>query len=150
MIEIKNESWYPVQYIKLTFFLTCFKIHNNGHLIPSIQYFRKCYDMLLNECRKETLTKLKFMILIEHKFREKQAIIENLLLHTVCKQNKVFLSFLNRVMQVLVCERQCLGEKRDEFALQHKNMYISGITIQKSEIWQRLIKNKLILGKNCR
>lgn len=73
---------------------------------------------------KIALTKLEFMILIEHKFREKQAIIKNLVKkkqHTVCKQNKVLLSFSIIIMQVLfVTGNVSLGEKMDEFAYQHK------------------------------
>lgn len=71
---------------KNNFFLTCFKMHNYGYLYPLHYNVRKCYD-LMNA--KIALTKLEFMILIEHKFREKQAIIRNLVKknHTVCKQN---------------------------------------------------------------
>lgn len=79
-------------------------MHNYGYLYPLHYNVRKCYD-LMNA--KIALTKLEFMILIEHKFREKQAIIRNLVKkkHTVCKQNKVLLSFSIIIMQVLVCDR---------------------------------------------
>lgn len=71
---------------KNNFFLTCFKMHNYGYLYPLHYIVRKCY-VLMNA--KIALTKLEFMILIEHKFREKQAINRNLVKkqHTVCKQN---------------------------------------------------------------
>lgn len=49
----------------------------------------------LNECQI-ALTKLEFMILIEHKFREKQAIIRNLVKKNIQSVSKIKCYYLSQ------------------------------------------------------